>query len=44
MFALGKELKAENNIAKNQYQQLRFIFGFDKIIEKKNQHLKTIVN
>ena len=41
---LGKELKAQTDIAKKQYQKLDDTFEFDKIIKNKNQHLKTIVN
>ena len=33
-FPLGKELKAQNSIAKNQYQKLDDTYEFDKIIKK----------
>ena len=38
---LGKELKAQTDIAKKQYQILDKIYEFD---EKKNQQLKSIIN
>ena len=38
---LGKELKAQTDIAKKQYQKLDKIYEFD---EKKNQQLKSIIN
>ena len=42
---LGKELKAETDIAKKkQFQKLDDTFEFDKLITKNPQHLKTIVN
>ena len=33
-FLPGKEIKAQNNIAKKQYQKLENIIVFDKIIKK----------
>ena len=42
---LGKEVKAQTDIAKKQYQKLYNTFEFDLIIKKKrNQHLKLIIN
>ena len=38
---LGKELKAQTNIAKKQYQKLNNTFEFDKIIEKENPTLEN---
>ena len=45
-FLLGKEVKAQTDIAKKQYQKLYNTFEFDLIIKKKkrNQHLKFIIN
>ena len=40
---LDKELKAETDIEKKTLK-LNDNFGFDKIIKKKNQQLKTIIN
>ena len=37
----GKELEAQTDIAKKQYQTLDKIYEFD---EKKNQQLKSIIN
>ena len=34
---LGKELKAQTDIAKKQYQQLDDTFEFDKIIKKEER-------
>ena len=39
---LGKELKAQTEIAKKEYQKLGGTFKFDNSL--KIQHLKTIVN
>ena len=33
---LGKDLKAQTDIAKKQYQKLDDIYEFDKIIKKEN--------
>ena len=41
---LGKELKAQTDIAMKQYPKLDDTFGFDKIIKKEFQHLKIILN
>ena len=43
---LGKELKAQTDIAKNQYQRLDNIFELSliKSSKKKNQHVKNIIN
>ena len=42
---LGKELKAQTDIAKKQYQKLDSTIEFDKKkIKKKNQHLKIIIS
>ena len=41
---LGKELKAQTDIANKQHQKLGHTYKFDKIIKKKkNQHLKNII-
>ena len=37
---LGKELKAQTDIAKKPYQKLDDTFGFDKIIKKEEPTLK----
>ena len=37
---LGKELKAQTDIAKKQYQKLDNTYEFDKIIEKEKPTLK----
>ena len=42
-FPLWKELKAQTDIAKKQYQGLDKIYEFDETINK-NQHLKSIIN
>ena len=41
---LGKEIKAQTDIAKKQYQKLDITFEFDNKLKKKNQHLKIIIN
>ena len=41
---LGKELKAQIDIAKKQCQKLNNTYGFDKIIEKRKTNLKSIRN
>ena len=43
---LGKELKAQTDIEKNQYQRLDNIFELSliKSSKKKNQHVKNIIN
>ena len=41
---LSKESKSQTDLAKKQYQKLYNNFGFDKIIKKKKQHLKIIIN
>ena len=38
---LGKELKAQNDIAKIQYQKLDNTFEFDKIIKKEEATFKN---
>ena len=38
---LGKELKAQNDIAKIQYQKLDNTFEFDKIIKKEEAKFKN---
>ena len=41
-FALGKELKAQTDIAKKQYQAFGKTFETGETINKKSKHLKTI--
>ena len=41
---LDKELNAQTDTAKKQYQKLDNTFEFDKTIKKGKKHLKTIVN
>ena len=41
---LGKELKAQTDITKKQYQKLDHTFEFEKIIKIKNKHLKNITD
>ena len=41
---LEKESKAQTNITKKHYQKLYHTFDFDRIIKKKNQHLKNIID
>ena len=40
IFALGKELKAQTNIAKKQYHKLDNTYEFDEIIKKEKPTLK----
>ena len=40
---LGKKLKHQTDIAKEQYHRLEDTFEFVQIIKKKNQHLKIII-
>ena len=39
-FLLGKELKAQTEISKKQYQKLDDTYKFDKIIKKEKQAFK----
>ena len=40
---LGKELKAQTDIAKKQYQKLGDSIGFDKVIKKENYYKLNLI-
>ena len=42
--SLGKELKAQTDIAKNQYQKLDATFEFEKIIKKEKPTPKITID
>ena len=39
IFTLGKELKAQTDIANKQYEKLDNLHGFDKIINKRKTNI-----